>query len=296
MLQVQLMGGDSGFASRRKIRNHVAWQWPFTNWSIGLLPKHHTVLAKDRVNNAFSRQVDRLMIMRTLLLAALGTIVLATPLSAAEFSAAPTGDYWAGFYAGILAGYGDASYAGRYDSVDQPILGGFAEDLGLGGFLGGLHAGHNWQFGSVVVGVEGDITLTDWSDRVIERDGNLLDHLEGDINYLASLRGRAGIAMGHSLAYATAGIAYAGARYTVLDDTQGSGTVNFDNIGLVIGAGAEVALAEGWTAGLEGLYYHFADSRNTSNLVPTASDLGDFAEFKNAWVVRARFSYRFGDY
>lgn len=238
------------------------------------------------------------MIMRTLFLAALGTIGLAAPLSATEFSAAPVSYSWAGFYVGAHAGYGDASYAGRYDSVSQPVLGGFAEDLELGGFLGGLHAGHNWQFGRVVVGVEGDITLTDWSDRVIERDGNLLDELEGDINYLASLRGRVGIAIGHSLAYATAGIAYAGAEYTVLDDTAGSGTVSFDNIGLVIGGGAEVALAEGWTAGLEGLYFHFADSQNTSNLIPTAagSESGDFAEFENAWVVRARVSYRFGGY
>jgi opacity protein-like surface antigen len=59
------------------------------------------------------------------------------------------------------------------------------------GFVGGLHLGYNWQSGSLVLGVEGDASMNGGMDE-----------------YLATLRGRIGLARGNTLFYATGGIAF----------------------------------------------------------------------------------------
>ena len=51
---------------------------------------------------------------------------------------------WTGLYLGVNAGYG-------WSSDSSPSA---------DGFLAGLHAGYNWQFGSALLGVEGDYTFS----------------------------------------------------------------------------------------------------------------------------------------
>ncbi len=58
------------------------------------------------------------------------------------------------------------------------------------GFVGGIHMGYNWQRGDLVFGVEGDVSF----------DGAL-------DNYLASLRGRIGLARNDTFFYITGGLA-----------------------------------------------------------------------------------------
>src|SRR5437879_1077842 len=67
------------------------------------------------------------------------------PRKAAPYAPAYYAPVWSGFYAGVNAGYGWATF-----------------DNGVGtdkmkGFVGGGQLGYNWQISSFVLGVEGDI-------------------------------------------------------------------------------------------------------------------------------------------
>jgi outer membrane immunogenic protein len=150
---------------------------------------------------------------------------------------------WTGFYFGAHLG-------GAFNDDDN---GGDDDDTV---FLGGLHAGYNWQKPSnIVFGVEGDVSFAD------------------DIDYLASIRGRLGFTTGPTLFYATGGAAFLGVEDIFGDDD----TLN----GWVVGLGAEHKLRENVSLGLEGLYYDFSDD-----------DDFDDADF---WAIRARLTYHFTD-
>jgi outer membrane immunogenic protein len=165
---------------------------------------------------------------------------------------------WSGFYAGINLG---AAFSDddddRRDRDPEKKVSNDGDDDDDTMFIGGFHIGYNWQKPSnFVLGLEGDVDFGD------------------DIDYLASIRGRLGYAMGPTLLYATGGVAFLG-----LDEDSGGD----DSLtGWVAGLGVEHKLRENVSLGLEGLYYDFDED-----------DLaGADADF---WAVRARLTYHFGD-
>ena len=225
---------------------------------------------------------------------ALGMNVMGSSF-AADVMAEPTYD-WSGFYIGGHVGYGGANYSGRFDTSEIVAEQGFLEDIDLNGIAVGAHAGYNYQIDQWVLGLEGDITFTNWSDKnVFERDGNNEDFMDGSVDLLGSVRGRAGIAFDRLLVFGTAGIAFTNADYVAHDGIKGSdvsGKVNFNDMGLVVGGGGEWALTDMVSMRVEGLYYVFNDRENASGLTPD-SDPGDFAKFENAFVVRGGLSVHF---
>lgn len=207
---------------------------------------------------------------------------------------------WQGAYAGVHVGTGEASYDGVFDSSEgDPLFQSFASDLDLDGAVGGVHAGYNWQTGAFVHGFETDITFADLSDTAIDRDGGATDGIEGEVDWLATIRGRAGIAAGNVLVFATGGLAFTNASYTANDGPQaaptGSGTVDFgeDRYGYVVGGGVEVARGNRMSFRVEGLMYEFNDRRDAGTL-NADSDPGDFAKYEDAWVVRAGINFKLG--
>ena len=180
---------------------------------------------------------------------------------------------WTGFYFGVHAGaaFNDddenkgkdycpvamtASVAAKCD---------YAYDTGDDDddttWLAGLHVGYNWQkHGNVVIGIEGDVDFAD------------------DIDYLATIRGRLGYAMGRTLLYVTGGAAFLAVEDSFGDDD----TLN----GWVAGAGIEHKLKENMSIGLEGLYYAFDEDENKYGY-------GD--EEHDFWAIRARLTYHFTD-
>ena len=158
---------------------------------------------------------------------------------------------WAGFYFGAHIGAGfEDDYC--YYKTQTTARGGKICDDGDTFFLGGVHAGYNWQkHGPWIFGVEADISFGD------------------DIDYLASIRARAGVAYDALLIYATGGVAFIGE-----EDFFGD---SHHETGWVAGLGAEYKVAQNMSVGLEGLYYDFDDD--------------DFHNDNNFWVVRARLSY-----
>ena len=71
--------------------------------------------------------------------------------------------------------------------------------------LGGVQAGYDWQYGrSFVFGVVGDWTWTNLKTNVSNMSGSI--SYESKVNWLASFRGRAGLALDDTLVYVTGGL------------------------------------------------------------------------------------------
>lgn len=153
---------------------------------------------------------------------------------------------WQGLYAGGNIGYvtGGVTPEGAVGTVDLS-----------GGAIGG-HAGYNWQFGSWVVGVEGDIAWNN-ADGTRSFAGPVLISAQND--WLMSARLRAGYSLGQALIYATGGIAWGNFDLSIAD-AFGSSRASDTLFGYVVGGGLEMKIAPNWSARVEGLYYGFGES------------------------------------
>jgi outer membrane immunogenic protein len=159
---------------------------------------------------------------------------------------------WTGFYLGIHGGYGtgEGSITGGTGSFDLD-----------GGFVGG-QLGYNIQNGNFVWGIEVDSAWANIGRSETAVIGGVAFTGETDIDYLGSLRLRAGYAQGQTLWYITGGLGWmhneitataAAAPFVV--STSSSNT----HLGWNIGAGVEWAFNPNWSVKGEYLYYDFQD-------------------------------------
>ena len=176
-----------------------------------------------------------------------------------EPSVSSTAGYdWSGFYAGVVGGVGMITanvpgddgvfYGSYYGNIDAADVGGTI----------GLEAGTQGQYGSFVVGVEGDISWGWLKTNVNSYSDYYESHASWD--WLATLRGRAGIAVDNTLFYATAGLAAVSANYGSCyyedcePDYSDDYTKTTTQFGIVAGVGAEVAVGDNMTLKGEVLY------------------------------------------
>ena len=167
---------------------------------------------------------------------------------------------WTGFYVGVNAGYGWSD--DDFDAVD------FADEDDDGGFVGGAQVGYNYQIGSFVVGLEGDIQYIDFGSTRF-RDADLVLREAGIDDWFGTARARAGVAFGQALIYGTGGFAFA-------DDANG----------WTVGGGVEYAFTNNLSAKIEGLYVNLDND----------DDFPGFDGETDFGVVRAGLNFRFGTY
>lgn len=157
----------------------------------------------------------------------------------------------------------------------------------------GLTAGQNWQAGNFVWGIEGDIFTGGNSTRIQTYDLDYVVHSEW--NWSASLRGRAGIATGAALLYATGGVAIADITAWSCDSDTNCNSVNDSDVdsaidgtlmGLVAGLGVEYALTDNISAVAEYRYTGFPSEYGSDIDYPT-----DFTNYRHG--VRLGINYRF---
>jgi len=199
---------------------------------------------------------------------------------------------WTGFYVGAQAGYawGDSDsrlFVGGVDVTAAAFPDG--TDYDTDGFVGGVHAGYNVQFGSFVVGVEGDIEAAS-----IDGDRSFTDlgvAASTDIDFQGSLRARAGVAFDRALLYVTGGLAFANIENTYTDIGTGD-SVSFDDTewGWTLGAGVEYAVTNNLSVRGEYRYTKFDDVENVIDGLGTVEQDSDFH------TVRVGVSYKFGTY
>lgn len=185
---------------------------------------------------------------------------------------------WAGFYAGINAGYSfgrdpfdqtipEIGYVSATDSIVNPR-----------GPLFGGQLGYNWQAGQVVFGLEGDAQWAHQRDTscgvtcFVQGNGEMtVFTVSQTLDWFATARGRLGWANDDYLLYVTGGAAWGGVRESDprLAEFIPTFPANFSNtqFGWAAGAGIETRLFGNWTAKFEYLHLDLGSTGNT-NAVP----------------------------
>jgi high affinity Mn2+ porin len=175
--------------------------------------------------------------------------------------ALPIANYdWSGFYVGGHVGYG-RGYGRNILSDPNPTAG-----SSFGSLFGGLQFGYNYLLPSrLLLGIEGDISFPNYlDDGIVSARTTPFSSVTEKLDFVSTVRGRAGYAFDHWLFYATGGFAWSQARFL-----EGSSlTGNEDKVlrmrtGWALGAGAELAIAPGWTARLEYLYDRLGKASST---------------------------------
>jgi outer membrane immunogenic protein len=174
---------------------------------------------------------------------------------------AGSGNVWNGFYAGGSLGgaWGNASVTDTNGGVDPGPF-----DYDFGGPVVGATAGYNAQFGSIVLGVEGDLSYfgpkgsgyVPSSNPGYHQDLTLGDGLLGDFT------GRAGVAFGGTLLYAKGGYAFFTGEASQATTYPGYATTSTDTFsGWTVGGGIEQMLTA--TVSLKLEYQHFDFGKQT---------------------------------
>jgi high affinity Mn2+ porin len=167
--------------------------------------------------------------------------------------APPTAGYdWSGLYAGGHVGYG-RGYGRNILFDPNPAAAGSS----FGSLWGGLQFGYNHLLPSrLLVGIEGDISFPNYlDDGIVAERSTRTSAVTEKLDFVSTVRGRAGYAFDRWLFYATGGLAWSQARF--LEDSNLTGSedkVLRMRSGWAVGAGAELAIAPGWAARLEYLH------------------------------------------
>ncbi len=239
--------------------------------------------------------------MKKLLLST-AAILLAAPALAADLprrspAAAPAPVYaapmftWAGFYVGAQVGYvwGESDVV-SFSDADARVGG---ANVDANGFVGGLHAGYNWQRGSLVYGLEADLEYAALDGAANVVDGaTVLARATVESQLRGSLRARLGVAFDRTLLYVTGGLALGQVEASFVNGAnRASGSET--QFGWTVGAGVEYAISNNWSARVE---YRYTDLGDFNVATPTAVVAG--ATRSNIDTtdhsVRVGLSYRFG--
>lgn len=181
-----------------------------------------------------------------------------------SFMSASSAFTWDGFYAGGNLGYGFGTVTTSGPGNPQNDLRGFD--------LGG-QVGYNFDMGGFVLGAEADAQWSNinYSQRV---GGAVTDAF--NVNYFATVRGRAGLTYNQFMPYITGGFAI------------GQGTGSYSSMG---GTFSEAKTHTGWTAGA-GLEFAATESV-TVKLEYLYTDLGTQSYFAGTGSA-TNANYRFG--
>jgi outer membrane immunogenic protein len=225
---------------------------------------------------------------------------------------------WTGFYLGLNAGYGWGQNGGAAFSFVDPGAAWFGPCLAAGscptglsydtdGFVGGAHGGYNWQVDQFVFGFEADIEYSDMNGGASLTTAVPLFvpgvfNSTSDIDWLFTLRARAGLAIDRVLIYATGGLAGGGVEDSFRFGYPSLGQVYLGNSsdtewGWTAGGGIDVAITDHFILGAEVLYFDLGDT-NVAGLpiAGFAPPLGTAisANYNHDGVIaRARATYKF---
>ena len=212
---------------------------------------------------------------------------------------------WSGFYLGAHGGYGWG-----HDPFNNAVAGVPLSGIDSRGFLAGFQAGGNWQSGSVVGGLEIDLSGTDingsTSNATSGAGTTTVASQTDKIERLGSARARLGyLATPSVLIYGTGGLAWTRLVQTADSSafTAGAPTTTSAvatpswQFGWVAGIGVESRLGDtNWLGRVEYLHYDFGDAGGTSE-VDTAGGVVTFTSSSSLGhlttdVVRAALSYK----
>jgi outer membrane immunogenic protein len=188
---------------------------------------------------------------------------------------------WTGFYVGAHLGgaWGNANWT-------NPVSG-LTNNLTAGGVLGGGQMGVNYQFDSIVLGVEGDFSGTSLTPSNTDAAGFVHNT---STYWTSTVTGRLGYAVNRTLFFAKGGVAFANERDTVTSPLGAiSSTGTTTQVGWTAGGGLEYALDRNWSAKIEYDYLGFGSQSVPAAALSGASGSVDL----NIQRVLAGVNYRF---
>lgn len=259
--------------------------------------------------------------------------VLTQTATASDLGFAPASFDWRGAYFGanLGAGLNDSAISGQYayrgSGTIPPATSALINQMAFdfdptdAAFTGGVSVGYNWQYSSIVLGLEADMSYFDASSSrtrnvngivnpILAPDATLAtQRLEATGEWFGTIRGRLGYAMDNILLYGTGGFAYGYAKASSdFQATNGTEFLNWngsDNgwtFGWTLGGGVEYGV-DRWTVGLEYLYvdlgsyeWHVDGDVNLANAGDEAiwQDVRDSGSMDYAFsLVRGTVKYRF---
>jgi opacity protein-like surface antigen len=172
------------------------------------------------------------------------------------------------------------------------------------GYSGGVQAGYDWQFGSRLFGIVGDINYSDTEATARQNPSaggpgvTLVDQAtSGKMSWYGTLRGRLGLVADDSLIYVTGGLAVADIETTVsnrvLPFTNETFSTSDTRWGWTAGVGTETALWGGWSLVSELLYMQFDKANDTFRSGPLVQNRNvGFESHDSAWVSKVGVNYR----
>jgi outer membrane immunogenic protein len=184
------------------------------------------------------------------------------PASAADLSVAPIYQSppspvttWTGSYIGFSGGggWGQAKVTDGVTSLDRTPW------FDLSGGLVGVTTGLQYQSGELVIGYEGDTTISGKKGSASQFPPNAGFSNEVRERWLSTFRGRVGVAQDNWLFFATAGGALAGVEQNVTAQTSAQVSDKQWHWGWVAGLGVEFRLSDDWSAKMEYLYLSLQD-------------------------------------
>jgi outer membrane immunogenic protein len=256
--------------------------------------------------------------MRTALLASVSALAFATSAVAADLAPAykapppvPVLPTWAGFYLGIQGGL--AQNYTTWTDLDALITGANSNNLAKTGGIFGGYAGYNWQDRSLVLGVETDghwVGAKASQTLFAGLPGFNTAAENGEVRWVGSFRGRAGLDFESTLFYLTGGVAYGGVRDNVTwingafsgfppGSTRASFNLDQTRVGWTAGAGIEHLFSgSNWTARAEVRYTDLGSTTvNCTNgtFTCSGSGFGTYrANFTNTlWTGVVGIGYKF---
>lgn len=185
------------------------------------------------------------------------------PVKAPPLVSAPVYN-WTGLYLGAHAGYAWANTDSTAITPTGTFPAGFVFPASPDGFIAGGQIGFNYQIQQWVVGIEGQWSWADLSDTNRSLSpliaGRYTDSTS-EINWIATLTGRLGIAFNNWLLYGKGGFAWAeteghASTFTGAGALIATSSGSETRTGWTVGVGAEYAFWNNWSAKLE---YNYID-------------------------------------
>jgi outer membrane immunogenic protein len=243
-----------------------------------------------------------------------GVACVAVALLLSTVSAAAQGAGWTGFYAGVNLG-AEFLTGGAGAFCAEPGRSSFGPScltptdmrVNQAGIAGGAQLGYLRQIDRAVLGIEADFSLLSaQANATMLSPGQVFEPVDPrvpnvqavmqKIDWLATVRGRAGYDFGRLLAFVTGGLALGQTRLDGRLDivgfnqswaSGGSATM----LGYAAGGGVEYALLDRWTVRAEALYFDLG-SQSIWETGPGGYTMGFAARFDGV-IARLAANYRF---
>ena len=233
--------------------------------------------------------------MKRFLLATTSIFALAQVAAAADLPArvpvkaplpviAPVAN-WTGFYLGIQGGV--VSHRGRFDDTsDNDDLFGSGSKTKTGGIIGG-YVGFNVQQGALVYGLEADGSWVGAKAQAAwSTGGPITTNGSFDVAWLATVRGRLGVAYDLTLFYVTGGVAFGQVKNSVQNLVDGvfvdSISESKVRVGWTVGGGVERRIGSNWTLRGE---VRYVDLGRSDSVCGAVAGCGAYSgNFKNSMV------------